>query len=176
LKNELASKSIGELSPRLDSYDPKLLEAIMNLAINNMDDYTADVFDLLCILWMSKAKSVNDMITFSLEDVLKMRNLAKSKGDTGYETYQKSQQIEVMERMTAIARIFIKLDNDMSGSDSDERKNFNLYNYKKLFYIDNITVAEDKETKKIVGFYKYDIKPTEEFAKYLLENSSIALN
>lgn len=173
MKNELASKSIGELSPRLDSYDPKLLEAIMNLAINNMDDYTADVFDLICILWMSKAKSVNDMITFSLEDVLKMRNLAKSKGDTGYETYQKSQQIEVMERMTAIARIFIKLDNDMSGSDSDERKNFNLYNYKKLFYIDNITVAEDKETKKIVGFYKYDIKPTEEFAKYLLENKKI---
>lgn len=79
MKNELASKSIGELSPRLDSYDPKLLEAIMNLAINNMDDYTADVFDLLCILWMSKAKSVNDMITFSLEDVLKMRNLAKIK-------------------------------------------------------------------------------------------------
>ena len=148
-------------------------EVLMTQAITSMDDYTADTFDIISIMWMNKAKSRHDMITFSHEDVLKLRQLEKLKGGKGSSTYSKVQRIEVMKRLAAIASIWISVNEDEDISiveNLEKNKDFRISKFRRLFQVDNVTFAHDRKTNEAIGIYECDIRPTDLLAKYLYGN------
>lgn len=145
-------------------------EVLMTQAITSMDDYTADTFDVISILWMNSAKTKNDVIHFSHEDVLRFRALQKQSGGTGSTSYRKRDRIEVMRRLAAIASIWISVtdDEDIAFVEQlDKNKDFIMSKYRRLFQIDNVTFAHDRGTNEAIGIYACDIKPTDLLAKYL---------
>lgn len=144
-------------------------ETLMAQAITSMDDLTADAFDVISILWMKSAKSEVDMISFSHEDVITMRQLQKKKNSAGYESFRKKDRDEVMKRLAALASIWIRVDEDdevhfvEQKSISDYKKS----KLKRLFMVDNVTIAQDRKTEEFIGIDSCDIRPGDLLAGYL---------
>lgn len=146
-------------------------ETLMTRAITSMDDLTADTFDVISILWMKSANSENDMISFSHEDVLNMRQIQKKKNAAGYESFRKKDRDEVMKRLAALASIWIRVDEDDEVQFIEKRnsldKDYKKANLKRLFQVDNVTVASDRSTDEMMGILECDIRPGELLSSYL---------
>lgn len=144
-------------------------ETLMTQAITSMDDLTADAFDVISILWMRSAKNENDMISFSHEDVLTMRQLQKKKNDAGYETFRKKDRDEVMKRLAALASIWIRVDEDDEVHFVEQKalSEYKKSRLKRLFMVDNVTIAQDRKTEEFIGIDSLDIRPGELLAGYL---------
>ncbi|PSL41261.1 helix-turn-helix protein [Salsuginibacillus halophilus] len=144
-------------------------EQLVTSAITSMDDLTADAFDVISLLWMKQAEHPADMIHFSHEDVLEMRGLEKATSASGRQYYQKKHRDAVMERLTALTSIWIHAeeDEDVELVDDDEASNYKKAKLKRLFQIDNVTVARERKTDEMVGIYECDIRPSDLLAGYL---------
>lgn len=146
-------------------------ETLMTQAITSMDDLTADTFDVISILWMKSANSESDVLSFSHEDVLKMRQIQKKKNAAGYESFRKKDRDEVMRRLAALASIWIKVDEDDDVQFIEKRnsldKEYKQARLKRLFQVDNVTVAHDRSTNEMIGIVECDIRPGELLSSYL---------
>lgn len=145
-------------------------ETLMTQAITSMDDLTADAFDIISILWMKSAKSEQDMIAFHHEDVLSMRHIQKKKNADGYGSYRKKDRDEVMKRLAALASIWIRVDEDDELHFVDtppHEKDYKKSKLKRLFQVDNVTIARDRKTDQVIGIYECDIRPGDLLANYL---------
>jgi DNA-binding transcriptional regulator YiaG len=142
-------------------------EGLMASAITSMDDFTADIFDSVSILWMKQASSKTDMICFSHEDVLKMRNIQKHKNLNGYESFRKKDRAETMKRLAALASIWVHVEEDEVQLLDKKDKDFKKTKIKRLFQVDNVTIAHDRKTNEAVGIFECDIRPGDLLASYL---------
>ncbi|MBJ3792547.1 hypothetical protein I8J38_28985, partial [Bacillus sp. OA1] len=79
--------------------------------MSNMDDLTADCLDSITIQWLNEAKSPDEFIDFSYEQVLEMCSIPKAKAN-GIEYYRAEDKIKVAKRIAALASIFIYLNDE----------------------------------------------------------------
>ncbi|MCM3541331.1 helix-turn-helix domain-containing protein [Priestia endophytica] len=139
-------------------------------ALTSMDDLTADIFDIVSILWMKEAQHKDQMIHFHSDDALNLRGLrGRNKvGDTYSTGYRKKERDEIMKRLAALTSIWIKIEKDrlrIIDPESEEFDKIDRVQFNPLFIVDSITIAYRGNVP--IGIYECKIKPGEIMAHYL---------
>ncbi|MBC6974918.1 XRE family transcriptional regulator [Bacillus sp. Xin] len=149
--------------------------------ISNMDDLTADCLDTITIQWLNQAKSPDEFIDFSYENVLDMCNMPKARAN-GIEYYRAEDKIKIAQRIAALASIFIYLNDDnevvVLNDRAETGKQFEMKRevIKRLFVLDSVVLWRDKNTNDYVGIESCRIKPGSFLSMYLYgSNSTTAL-
>lgn len=139
-------------------------------AITSMDDLTADIFDIVSILWMQQAAHKDQMIHFHTDDALNLRRLQGRSGDSeGYQTaYRKKERDDIMKRLAALTTIWIRIERENLRFINEDQGNFEeigQVQFNPLFLVDSVTVAYRGDTP--IGIYECSIRPGELLAKFL---------
>ncbi|MFD0768981.1 helix-turn-helix domain-containing protein [Bacillus sp. CGMCC 1.60114] len=178
------SNAVAQLSSHRDE-DLKLTKAneasrwntLVNDVMSNMDDLTADVLDSITIQWLAQAKSPDEFIEFSYEQVLDMCNVPKKKVSKG-EYYRPEDKIKVAQRIAALASIFIYLNDENEvvvlndENEHDEQYKVRREVIKRLFVLDSVVLWRHSTTNEYMGIESCRIKPGSFLASYLYGSSN----
>ncbi|WP_440604616.1 helix-turn-helix domain-containing protein [Bacillus sp. GB_SG_008] len=178
------SNAVAQLSSHRDE-DLKLTKAneasrwntLVNDVMSNMDDLTADVLDSITIQWLAQAKSPDEFIEFSYEQVLDMCNVPKKKVSKG-EYYRPEDKIKVAQRIAALASIFIYLNDENEvvvlndENEHDEQYKVRREVIKRLFVLDSVVLWRHSTTNEYMGIESCRIKPGSFLSSYLYGSSN----
>lgn len=139
-------------------------------AITSMDDLTADIFDIVSILWMQQATHKDKMIRFHTDDALNLRRLQGRKKDPdGYQaSYRKKERDDIMKRLAALTTIWIRIEREnlrFINEDQGTFEEIGQVQFNPLFVVDSVTVAYRGESP--IGIYECSIRPGELLANFL---------
>lgn len=139
-------------------------------AITSMDDLTADIFDIVSILWMQQATHKEQMIHFHTDDALNLRRLQGRKQELdGYQTsYRKKERDDIMKRLAALTTIWIRIERDNLKFINEDQGNFEeigQVQFNPLFLVDSVTVAYRGDNP--IGIYECSIRPGELLSSFL---------
>ncbi len=139
-------------------------------AITSMDDLTADIFDIVSILWMQQATHKDKMIRFHTDDALNLRRLQGRKKDPdGYQaSYRKKERDDIMKRLAALTTIWIRIEREnlrFINEDQGTFEEIGQVQFNPLFVVDSVTVAYRGETP--IGIYECSIRPGELLSNFL---------
>lgn len=182
------SNGVAQLSSHKDE-DLKLTNieeaarwnTLVDGVMSNMDDLTADCLDTITIQWLNEAKSPDEFIDFSYEQVLEMCSISKAKAN-GVEYYRVEDKIKVAKRIAALASIFIYLNDEnevvVLNDRAETGKHYEVKRevIKRLFVLDSVVLWRDKNTNEYMGIESCRIKPGSFLSGYLYgSNSTTAL-
>lgn len=182
------SNGVAQLSSHKDE-DLKLTNieeaarwnTLVDGVMSNMDDLTADCLDTITIQWLNEAKSPDEFIDFSYEQVLELCSISKAKAN-GVEYYRVEDKIKVAKRIAALASIFIYLNDDnevvVLNDRAETGKHYEVKRevIKRLFVLDSVVLWRDKNTNEYMGIESCRIKPGSFLSGYLYgSNSTTAL-
>ncbi|EKS7870699.1 helix-turn-helix transcriptional regulator [Bacillus cereus] len=145
--------------------------------MSNMDDLTADCLDSITIQWLNEAKSPDEFIDFSYEQVLEMCSIPKAKAN-GVEYYRAEDNIKVAKRIAALASIFIYLNDEnevvVLNDRAEPGKHYEVKReiIKRLFVLDSVVLWRDKNTNEYMGIESCRIKPGSFLSSYLYGSNS----
>ncbi|HDR8031790.1 helix-turn-helix transcriptional regulator [Bacillus cereus ATCC 10876] len=145
--------------------------------MSNMDDLTADCLDSITIQWLNEAKSPDEFIDFSYEQVLEMCSIPKAKAN-GIEYYRAEDKIKVAKRIAALASIFIYLNDEnevvVLSDRAEPGKHYEVKReiIKRLFVLDSVVLWRDKNTNEYMGIESCRIKPGSFLSSYLYGSNS----
>ncbi|MCW9134146.1 helix-turn-helix transcriptional regulator [Bacillus paramycoides] len=145
--------------------------------MSNMDDLTADCLDSITIQWLNEAKSPDEFIDFSYEQVLEMCSIPKAKAN-GVEYYRAEDKIKVAKRIAALASIFIYLNDEnevvVLNDRAEPGKHYEVKReiIKRLFVLDSVVLWRDKNTNEYMGIESCRIKPGSFLSSYLYGSNS----
>lgn len=149
--------------------------------MSNMDDLTADCLDAITIQWINEAKSPDEFIDFSYEQVLEMCNIPKTVVKNK-EYYRAEDKIKVAKRIAALASIFIYLNDENEvvvlndRDDEGERLELKREVVKRLFVLDSVVLWRHSVTNEYMGIESCRIKPGSFLTNYLYgSNNTTAL-
>ncbi|EJR46088.1 hypothetical protein IIM_04871 [Bacillus cereus VD107] len=149
--------------------------------MSNMDDLTADCLDAITIQWINEAKSPDEFIDFSYEQVLEMCNIPKTIVKNK-EYYRADDKIKIAKRIAALASIFIYLNDDNEvvvlndRDDEGERLELKREVIKRLFVLDSVVLWRHSVTNEYMGIESCRIKPGSFLTNYLYgSNNTTAL-
>ncbi|MGN4816388.1 helix-turn-helix domain-containing protein [Bacillus cereus group sp. MYBK163-2] len=149
--------------------------------MSNMDDLTADCLDAITIQWINEAKSPDEFINFSYEQVLDMCNIPKTVVKNK-EYYRAEDKIKIAKRIAALASIFIYLNDDNEvvvlndREDDGERLELKREVVKRLFVLDSVVLWRHSVTNEYMGIESCRIKPGSFLTNYLYgSNNTTAL-
>jgi DNA-binding XRE family transcriptional regulator len=139
-------------------------------AITSMDDLTADIFDIVSILWMQQATHKEQMIHFHTDDALNLRRLqGRSEDPDGYQTsYRKKERDDIMKRLAALTTIWIRIERENLRFINEDQSNFEeigQVQFNPLFLVDSVTVAYRGDAP--IGIYECSIRPGELLSNFL---------
>ncbi|MCM3570642.1 helix-turn-helix transcriptional regulator [Neobacillus mesonae] len=139
-------------------------------AITSMDDLTADIFDIVSILWMQQATHKDQMIHFHTDDALNLRRIQGRKQETdGYQSsYRKKERDDIMKRLAALTTIWIRIERENLRFINEDQESFDeigRVQFNPLFVVDSVTVAYRGE--KPIGIYECSIRPGELLSNFL---------
>jgi hypothetical protein len=139
-------------------------------AISSMDDLTADIFDIVSILWMQQAKHKDQMIHFHTDDALNLRRLQGRKKDPdGYQSsYRKKERDDIMKRLAALTTIWIRIERENLRFINEDQENYEeigQVQFNPLFVVDSVTVAYRGDSP--IGIYECSIRPGELLSNFL---------
>lgn len=179
IMNEKDRQTVAKILPEV-SYESSLSEqeidkweSLMTEAVSKMDDLTADIMDIVNILWLSRdevQESYASMIRFHSDDALRLRQI-QTVGNTN--AYRRKDREEVMKRLAALASIWVSTqDDDVEIVDARkiEDDDFSFSDMRRLFLVDDIKFAFDKKTKEPIGIYSCYIRPGRLLTNYLEGN------
>ncbi|MGN7402005.1 helix-turn-helix domain-containing protein [Cytobacillus praedii] len=178
-------KAIAQLRNQHDDYLPglsrkeeiDLWKRLTTQAITSMDDLTADIFDIVSLLWMKKAQRKDQMIHFHSDDALNLRNVEGRNNVEGYNTgYRKKERDDIMTRLAALTTIFIRIERDklriIESNEAGEEQidELETVQFNPLFLVDSVTVAYRGNNP--VGIYECKIRPGEIMANFLYDSKN----
>ncbi|MED1472635.1 helix-turn-helix transcriptional regulator [Bacillus salipaludis] len=139
-------------------------------AITSMDDLTADIFDIVSILWMQQATHKEQMIHFHTDDALNLRRIqGRSEDQDGFQTsYRKKERDDIMKRLAALTTIWIRIERENLRFINEDQGNFEeigQVQFNPLFLVDSVTVAYRGENP--IGIYECSIRPGELLSNFL---------
>ncbi|HFK1765750.1 TPA: helix-turn-helix domain-containing protein [Bacillus mobilis] len=142
-----------------------------------MDDLTADCLDIVTEIWVKSANTENSSVHIGYEEILEMCNMKQVKNGKSY--YRKEDRLKIMERLAALATIFIYVneDNEIVILNDDENPSESLA-YKKqrvrrLFVMDEVVFAKDIETDEMLGIESMNVAPGTFLSKYLFGSEKL---
>lgn len=139
-------------------------------AITSMDDLTADIFDIVSILWMQQATHKDQMIHFHTDDALNLRRLQGRREDSdGYQmSYRKKERDDIMKRLAALTTIWIRIEKEnlrFINEDQGDFEEIGQVQFNPLFLVDSVTVAYRGDNP--IGIYECSIRPGELLSNFL---------
>ncbi|MED1203503.1 helix-turn-helix domain-containing protein [Heyndrickxia acidicola] len=139
-------------------------------AITSMDDLTADIFDIVSILWMQQANHKDQMIHFHTDDALNLRRLQGRKEESdGYQSsFRKKERDEIMKRLAALTTIWIRIEREnlrFINEDQGSFEEIGQVQFNPLFVVDSVTVAYRGDNP--IGIYECSIRPGELLSNFL---------
>lgn len=135
-----------------------------------MDDLTADCLDIVTELWVKSAENDKTIVPVHYEQILDMCNMKQIKNGKAY--YRKDDRLKIMERLAALASIFIYVNEDneiviLNEEDPNETLAYKKQRIRRLFVMDEIIIAKDIDTDKTLGIESMNVTPGSFLSKYL---------
>ncbi|MBH0357773.1 helix-turn-helix transcriptional regulator [Bacillus toyonensis] len=135
-----------------------------------MDDLTADCLDIVTELWVKSAENDKTIVPVHYEQILDMCNMKQIKNSKAY--YRKEDRLKIMERLAALASIFIYVNEDneiviLNEEDPNETLAYKKQRIRRLFVMDEIIIAKDIDTDKTLGIESMNVTPGSFLSKYL---------
>ncbi|EOO04729.1 hypothetical protein IAW_06043 [Bacillus cereus str. Schrouff] len=135
-----------------------------------MDDLTADCLDIVTELWVKSAENDKTIVPVHYEKILDMCNMKQIKNGKAY--YRKEDRLKIMERLAALASIFIYVNEDneiviLNEEDPNETLAYKKQRIRRLFVMDEIIIAKDIDTDKTLGIESMNVTPGSFLSKYL---------
>ncbi|BCD32652.1 hypothetical protein BC30102_p1150 (plasmid) [Bacillus cereus] len=135
-----------------------------------MDDLTADCLDIVTELWVKSAENDKTIAPVHYEQILDMCNMKQIKNGKAY--YRKEDRLKIMERLAALASIFIYVNEDneiviLNEEDPNETLAYKKQRIRRLFVMDEIIIAKDIDTDKTLGIESMNVTPGSFLSKYL---------
>lgn len=142
-----------------------------------MDDLTADCLDIVTEIWVKSASSENKPVYIGYEQILEMCNMKQVRNGKSY--YRKEDRLKIMERLAALASIFIYVneENEIVILNDDENPNealaYKKQRVRRLFVMDEIVFAKDIHTDEMLGIESMHVAPGTFLSKYLFGSEKL---
>ncbi|MGF2773235.1 helix-turn-helix domain-containing protein [Bacillus cereus] len=135
-----------------------------------MDDLTADCLDIVTELWVKSAENDKTIVPVHYEKILDMCHMKQIKNGRSY--YRKEDRLKIMERLAALASIFIYVNEDneiviLNEEDPNETLAYKKQRIRRLFVMDEIVIAKDIDTDRTLGIESMNVTPGSFLSKYL---------
>ena len=131
---------------------------LVDSAYNALDEWTADLFDLITYLWLVSPKDNEGYIEFHSNDALRLRQLQDSEENEKELVIRERDRFNIMKRVVALSSMWLSLSDGKMITEDD--KEYNFQDFKRMFDIGAVRVAYDKHSGEAKGIYALQIKPT----------------
>ncbi|WP_223882012.1 helix-turn-helix domain-containing protein [Niallia endozanthoxylica] len=133
---------------------------LVDSAYNSLDEWTADLFDLITYLWLLSPKNSEGYIEFHSNDALRLRHTPDTEEQTSAKglIIRERDRFNIMKRVVALSSMWVSLSEGKIITQED--KQYDFQDFKRMFDIGAIRVAYDKKTGEAQGVYALQIKPT----------------
>ncbi|MGM2834910.1 hypothetical protein ACS2TZ_40130, partial [Bacillus cereus group sp. Bce025] len=116
------------------------------------------------------AENDKTIVPVHYEQILDMCNMKQIKNGKAY--YRKEDRLKIMERLAALASIFIYVNEDneiviLNEEDPNETLAYKKQRIRRLFVMDEIIIAKDIDTDKTLGIESMNVTPGNFLSKYL---------
>ena len=158
-------RGMAELRPTqtthitLEEDQEDLWMKLVDSAYNALDEWTADLFDLITYLWLISPKNNEGYIEFHSNDALRLRQLEDPAENAKALVIRERDRFNIMKRVVALSSMWVSLSDGKVVTHED--KQYNFQDFKRMFDIGAIRVAYDKHTGEAKGIYAVQIKPTD---------------
>ncbi|WP_342044002.1 hypothetical protein [Bacillus sp. OTU530] len=144
-------------------------------AFSSMDEMTADVFDILCFLFLFAPRDTDGFLFLHSQDVLKLRTNVVDH-NTNKLKIKERDRFQIMSRVKAIANIWISLNEgeiiEIEDEEGEGMQTLKLRDLEKLVEIGKIRAAYDTKDR-FVGIQACQIKPTPLLTSFLEQNKRL---
>ncbi|MCC3359673.1 helix-turn-helix domain-containing protein [Bacillus sp. REN16] len=131
---------------------------LVDSAYNSLDEWTADLFDLITYLWMVSHKNSEGYIEFHSNDALRLRQMIGPEENSNELVVRERDRFNIMKRVVALSSMWVSLSEGKIITQKD--KQYDFQDFKRMFDIGAIRVAYDKNTGEAQGIYALQIKPS----------------
>lgn len=131
---------------------------LIDSAYNALDEWTADLFDLITYLWLVSPKNNEGYIEFHSNDALRLRQIQYSEENAKELVIRERDRFNIMKRVVALSSMWVSLSEGKIVTQKD--KQYDFQDFKQMFDIGAIRVAYDKNSGEAQGIYALQIKPT----------------
>ena len=131
---------------------------LVDSAYNALDEWTADLFDLITYLWLVSPKNNEGYIEFHSNDALRLRQVPYSEENAKELVIRERDRFNIMKRVVALSSMWVSLSEGKVVTQKD--KQYDFQDFKRMFDIGAIRVAYDKHSGEAQGIYALQIKPT----------------
>jgi hypothetical protein len=131
---------------------------LVDSAYNSLDEWTADLFDLITYLWLVSPKNNEGYIEFHSNDALRLRQTPYSEENAKEVVIRERDRFNIMKRVAALSSMWVSLSEGKVVTQKD--KQYDFQDFKRMFDIGAIRVAYDKNSGEAQGIYALQIKPT----------------
>ncbi|KON83561.1 hypothetical protein AF332_27525 [Sporosarcina globispora] len=131
---------------------------LVDSAYNALDEWTADLFDLITYLWLVSPKNKEGYIEFHSNDALRLRQIQDSEENAKELVIRERDRFNIMKRVAALSSMWVSLSEGKVVTQKD--KQYDFQDFKRMFDIGAIRVAYDKNSGEAQGIYALQIKPT----------------
>ena len=142
--------------------------SLMESTLSSLDEWTADLFDLISYLWIVQPKDADGYIKFHSDEALKLRFADAMKEDF---YIREKERFSIMKRVAALSSIWVSMRGDNitvidTKKISDEQQ-YDFTTFNRMFDIGSLDMAYDKKTGKAKGIYSLQIRPAPILSYYL---------
>ena len=151
---ELRPKHNTHITLKKDQED--LWMKLVDSTYNALDEWTADLFDLITYLWLTSEKNEEGYIEFHSNDALRLKQLQDPKDEEGL-VIRERDRFNIMKRVVTLLSMWVSLSEGELNTEED--KEYDIQDFKRMFDIGTLRVAYDKKTGEAKGIYAVQLKP-----------------
>lgn len=142
--------------------------SLMESTLSSLDEWTADLFDLISYLWIVQPKDADGYIKFHSDEALKLRFADAMKEDF---YIREKERFSIMKRVAALSSIWVSMRGDnitvINTEKISDEQQYDFTTFNRMFDIGSLDMAYDKKTGKAKGIYSLQIRPAPILSYYL---------
>lgn len=152
-----------------DEFNPLWIQ-LVEQTLSSLDEFTADLFDLISYLWVVSPKNSHGYIEFESDYALRLRFANPLAEDF---KIRERERFSIMRRVAALSSIWISMRDDnitvinYESLLDEDRKNYDFQTFTRMFDITSLKMAYDRTTGEPKGIYSLQIRPTPVIERYL---------
>lgn len=146
----------------------KIWFSLVESTLNSLDEWTADLFDLISYLWIVQPKDKDGYINFHSDQALKLRFADAMKEDF---YIREKERFSIMKRVAALSSIWVSMRGDditvIDAQTISDEQAYDFTTFSRMFEIGTLDMAYDKKTGDAKGIYSLQIRPSPILSHYL---------
>jgi hypothetical protein len=155
-------RGMAELRPKHNTHitlkkgQEDLWMKLVDSTYNALDEWTADLFDLITYLWLVSPKNEDGYIEFHSDNALRLKQLQDPEDEEGL-VIRERDRFNIMKRVVTLLSMWVSLTEGKLVT--EESKEYDFQDFQRMFDIGSIRVAYDKNTGEAKGIYAVQLKP-----------------